>query len=451
MLTQTAPLPTDATSTPRQRWLYSLMNLGMTITAQATSFLLLYYVDDRKLNPNWAANMLTIYALYNAINNPLIGYLSDRTRSRWGRRIPYIRFGFLPQLIVFVLLFMAPFDGQNSPVALLVYYTALLVLLDTFGSAVGMGYFSLLPEMFRTYQERADVAMRMNMVQTVGLLIGLALPPLLARVLGWGGMAICFAVVAAGAILLGLPGLREHPETQEQQGLPFGEALRATFGNRSFLTVVAAQTMRFVATGTLATGMGFYIKYSLGVDDGGLTTAMLATAFITAGIALYPWRKFVASRFEARTTLMLAFATTALAILPLAFVTTVVGALVTAVLIGIGLAGMILVGDIILGDVIDEDELKTGQRREGMYFGLSGLITTLSGIVTARAFGWVSNTYGYDPTLATQPASVAEGFRVFMTVPSIIGAVLALALLFFYPLHGERLVAVRRALAERRG
>ena len=81
---------------------------------------------------------------------------------------------------------------------------------------------------------------------------------------------------------------------------------------------------------------------------------------------------------------------------------------------------------------------------------MSGLITTLSGALTSLAFGWVSRGYGYDPTLDVQPASVAEGFRVFMTAVPIAGAALALLLLAFYPLHGQRLADVRRTLAERR-
>lgn len=76
-------------------------------------------------------------------------------------------------------------------------------------------------------------------------------------------------------------------------------------------------------------------------------------------------------------------------------------ALLAAVLIGCGLSGLILLGEVILCDVIDEDELRTGRRREGMYFGLSGLVTTLSGSITALYFGWLMPRYGYDTALTT--------------------------------------------------
>ncbi|WP_230295875.1 MFS transporter [Deinococcus sp. 6GRE01] len=436
-------------TTSAQRWRYAVMNFGLTIPVQTGSFLLLYYVDDRRMDPAWAATALTCFAVYNAANNPVIGFLSDRTRSRWGRRIPFVRFGFLPGLILFTLLFSAPFDGVSSPVALLVYFVVVWTLWETVSTAVGTGYLSLLPEMFRTFQERTDVAWRMNVVQVAGLLIGLALPPLLAGLLGWGVMAALFAVLAAAAILSGLGSLFERPGTAAP-GLGFFRAARVTFRNPAFLTVVAAQTMRFFCTGTLATGMGFYVRYSLGETGGAATTLLLASAFVTAGAALWPWRTYVTPRLGARGTLMLAFALGAAALIPLALVNTLAGALVSTVLFGLALSGMILMGDVILGDVIDEDELRTGERREGLYYGMSGFITTLSAALTAQAFGAVTRASGYDPTLTTQPDAVAGGFRFFMTGPPIAGALLAVALLALYPLHGERLNAVRAALSRKR-
>ncbi|WP_309572492.1 MFS transporter [Deinococcus sp.] len=430
-------------------WRYAVMNFGLTIPAQASSFLLLYYVDGLKLSPTLAATVMTLFAVYNAIDNPVIGFLSDRTRSRFGRRIPFIRFGALPTLLGFALMFNAPFNGATQPWALVAYFAVTWWLWETAGTAVGTGYLALLPEMFRTYPERTGVAWRMNVVQVVGLLIGLALPPLLAARFGWGATAIAFSVISGVAMFSGLGALSERPQLQQAPALPLLPALRATFGNRSFLTVVLAQTMRFVTTGTLAAGMGFYVKYTLGVPGGAATTLLLATAFVVAGVSLWPWRALVAGRLGARVTLMLAFAVTALSVSLLAVVHTVAGMWPVTACFGVGLGGMILMGDVIMADVIDEDEVNTGQRREGMYYGLSGLITTLSGALVSLTFGWVARRYGYDPTLATQPDSVAEGFRVFMTVPPIAGAALALLLLSFYPLHGERLATVRRTLAAR--
>ena len=438
-------------TTNKQRWLYSIANLGNTIPYQAVgAVVLFYYTDVKRLPATWAATVMTIYAIYNAFNNPVLGYLSDRTHSRWGRRIPYILFGTLPYALTFALLFFAPFDGQADPVLLLVYFAVILFLWEGLGTAVSTAYYSLLPEMFRAYRERTDVAVRMNIVQTIGLLIGAAAPAALAVALGWPLMGALLAIIAAAAMYIGLPGMVEPKDSHDAAYFPLSTALKATFVNRSFATVAAAQTMRFFATNTLASGMIFYMKYSIKADEG-LTSAILAAAFIAAGLALWPWRQFVANRFEPRTTLILPYALTGVAVLPLGFATSVIGAVLCAVLVGIALAGLILMGDVIMADVVDEDEVKTGQRRAGMYFGMFSLITTLSGALVSVVFGLLLPAYGYDTSLAVQPASVDTGFRIFMTVPPLIGSALAVLVLAFYPLHGARLKEIKDALAAKAG
>ncbi len=87
------------------RWLYAAAMLGLQIPAQVVNVsLLFFYTDVKRLPPQWSAIALTLYAIYNAINNPLLGYLSDRTKTRWGRRLPYMLFGTLPWMLIFALL-----------------------------------------------------------------------------------------------------------------------------------------------------------------------------------------------------------------------------------------------------------------------------------------------------------------------------------------------------------
>ena len=106
----------------------------------------------------------------------------------------------------------------------------------------------------------------------------------------------------------------------------------------------------------------FYMKYSIGADPG-LTTISLAAAFIAAGLALWPWRHFIANKCEARTTTMIAYGATGLASITLALAHGPLQAILSSSLVGIGLAGLILMGDVIMADVVDEDDVRTGQRR----------------------------------------------------------------------------------------
>ncbi|MFN2153375.1 MAG: MFS transporter, partial [Anaerolineales bacterium] len=122
-----------------------------------------------------------------------------------------------------------------------------------------------------------------------------------------------------------------------------------------------------------------------------------------------------------------------------------------AIVIGIGLGGLVLIGDIIIAEVIDEDEVKTGHQRAGMYFGMSGFVITLSGLLVSSVFGLMMPAFGYDTLLDVQPASVDLGFRLFLTIPTTIGFLFAIFLLWLYPLHGERLNEIKHILSTKQG
>jgi glycoside/pentoside/hexuronide:cation symporter, GPH family len=268
--------------------------------------------------------------------------------------------------------------------------------------------------------------------------------------LGWSGMAILLSIISVIAIYAGLPFLFERAQLKTDTSFPFADALKYTFFNRSYLTAAGSQMMRFFATGTLQTGILFYLKYSLKVDEGNATT-ILGIAFLIAMFSLYPWRNWVANKLDSRRTLMLANAVMILGIVPMGFSPDINFTYAAAVVLGIGLGGLVLIGDVIMTEVIDEDEVKTGHQRAGMYFGMSGFLITLSGLLISSVFGLVMPAFGYDTLLEVQPASVDLGFRIFLTVPTSIGFLLAIFLLWLYPLHGKYLQGIKETLNKKRG
>ena len=442
---------TEFKTSTKTRMMYSLMSLGVATPAEAVAGIIAFYiVDVKNLPTEWFATFWFFYTIYNAINNPMLGYMSDRTRSRWGRRIPYVLFGGLPYAAAFALLFTAPFDGRENPVGLLTYFGLAIVIWETCYTAFATGYYGLLPEMFGDYGERTDVAAKMNIFQTVALVLGAAMPPLLADILGWSGMATALAVISVIAIYAGYPALFERADLKTDTGFPFMQALKYTFSNRSYLTAAGAQMMRFVATGTLQTGILFYLKYSLKVDES-LATVILGIAFVVAMFSLYPWRNWVANKLDSRRTLMLANAIMILGIVPMGFSPSINFTYAAAVILGVGLGGLILIGDVIMAEVVDEDEVKTGHQRAGMYFGMSGFLITLSGLVVSSVFGLVMPAFGYNTLLDVQPPSVDLGFRIFLTVPTSVGFLLAIFLLWLYPLHGKYLQEIKETLKNKKG
>jgi GPH family glycoside/pentoside/hexuronide:cation symporter len=434
--------------TKKQRWLYSLANLGHVIPAQMVGFVLFFFTDIKRLPVVIASSVMFAYSIWDAVNNPIMGYISDRTKSRWGRRIPYIKFGAIPFALSLIFIWMPPFDGVEQTKALTLYMIFVPFLWEGLGTMTTTAYYALLPEMFATYEDRTKVAVSMNIIQVVGLFIGMAGTPVLTDTIGWVPTAAIFGVITIITYYLGLPGMFERQSSLEAEGVAFVDALKATFINRSFISVVISQTFRFVGTGTLTTGVLFYVKYSLDAGEA-FGSVILGVAFIVSAITLELWRRVIANRFEARTTLMIANGVMAISVIPLGFAPNTTTAAIASAGLGLGLAGLILIGDVIVADVIDEDEVKTGQRREGMYFGMSKFIMKLSGSIVALWFGWIAPAYGYNSALDIQPETVSAGFRVFMTVPVIVSSILAIIALFFYPLYGERLKTVKDTLVSR--
>ncbi len=435
------------TTSFRTRMLYSLSSFGIAIPAESLGGIIAFYiVDVMNLPATWFATFWIFYTIYNAFNNPLLGYLSDRTKTRWGRRIPYILFGSLPYVLIYALIFWSPYNGKVNPYGLLAYFGVLIVIWEGLYTAVATGYYSLLPEMFPDYEERTDVAAKMNIFQIIGLLIGVALPPLMAEYIGWGWMAVILAVISGVAIYIGVPAMFEVKK--EDTYFPLGEAFKATFVNRSYIMVTISQTMRFFGTGVLQMGMLFYVKYCLHADPA-TASLIFGVAFLLAAALLYPWKYLVANRLDSRRTLMLANAIMIVGMIPLGFGSSLAVALVSAAIIGVGLSGLVLIGDVIVAEVVDEDEIKTGVQRAGMYFGMTGLLITLGGLLVSLVFGIIVPLFGYDTMLDVQPATVDLGFRIFLTVPAIIGFALAIVALYFYPLHGERLKEIRAELAKK--
>ncbi|RPH58994.1 MAG: MFS transporter, partial [Chloroflexi bacterium] len=147
-----------ATST-KTRMLFALTSLGVATPAEAIGAVIVFYIVDTKNLPTaWYATFWIFYTIYNALNNPALGYMSDRTRSRWGRRKPYILFGGLPYVAAFALIFMAPFDGKTNPLGLLIFFGIAIVIWEGLYTALATGYYGLLPEMFGSYKERTDAS-----------------------------------------------------------------------------------------------------------------------------------------------------------------------------------------------------------------------------------------------------------------------------------------------------
>jgi len=442
---------------------YSAGNLGVSLFFNTTqTWLIFFYVDVVRLDARLVGLAFALaYGVWNAINDPLVGTLSDRTRTRWGRRVPYIALGTPAVLVLFFLVWSPPLGGRPlaNPVSwwMLAYFTTVIALFDLANTAVSVPYVSLFPELYPDLRRRTEVSMYRQYAAVIGVALGLMVMPLLRGAFGattgtlggWRYAGLVLGAVGAASLAVSLLGSREPARTSEpKQAMPLVQAFRATLVNRSFLTYMVADLMINFIWSWLSAMVPFFCKYVIGASDS--QTSLLFGAMIATALALYPAWRWVALRIGSKATLTLSVCLFVVFLLPVLAVRTLWQAMAMMLLVGTAHSGMTLVREILLGDVIDEDELATGRRREGSYFGVCAFIERLVMILIGGATGLVLALSRYDASAAAQPPSVALGIRLGMTVLPIVALAILLAALRFYPLGKRQVERLKVKLDEAR-
>lgn len=448
-----------------QKILYASGSLGVALSYQAFgTYIQFLYIDILGLKASLVGVGWSIYGIWNAVNDPLAGYFSDNTRTRWGRRIPWIASTFIPVGLLFYLLWTPPsplLSGGQVP--LFVYFMVVVLVFDLLWTIIVMNWTALFPEMISEEKERAAVSGWRQVFSIVGLLLGVALPPVLvgADWSGRGGMAAMLAVITSVTFAVSLLGCRENPAVQRENQPPFLPALRATFQSSAFRWFLAANLHKEFIYSIMTASIPFWAKYVLKVQspvtafgaqlDAGLQNSLLlASAFVMALPAIPAWT-WVARRWGGRRGWQAAHVTFSLSMLLLFAAGDFFQGVVATSVVGLSLAGLLIFSDLVISDVIDEDETVVGARREGMYFGINGFIIrfgfTMQGITT----GSILYLSRYVPAAADnlypdQPASAILGIRIMTSVIPVLASAVVIWALQRYPLHGERLCAMREKM-----
>jgi GPH family glycoside/pentoside/hexuronide:cation symporter len=439
----------------RAKLLYGAGDIGFSLTSTIlNSYLAIFLTDVVGITAGLAAVAILIGRSWDWVNDPFIGHISDRTRTRWGRRRPFLLFGPWPFALAFVLLWWRP-PWENA-LALVIYYAAAYIAFDAAATFVYMPYFALTPELTYDYDERTSLTSYRMFFSILGSLIAFTVPLLIIgtfepqhapRVLTMG---VIFAAASALPLLLVFFGTRERQAYIDLEQPSLLRSLRAAWRNRPFVYSMAIFLVTWICMDVIQATLLYYIKYWLRREDE--SDLIMLVIFATAILALPLWQ-WVSHRWSKRWAYVGGIAFWAMMQIVLVAVTASTGLpviLILCFLAGIGVAAAHVLPWAIIPDAVEWDEWQTGERHEGMFYSLTTLIHKVAASVAVPLALLVLEFTGYVPNAAQQSAGALWGLRIVMgPIPAVLLCI-GIALAIRYPLSRERYAQIVQELENRR-
>lgn len=439
----------------RTKVIYGSGDIGFSLTSTIIgAYFAIFLTDVVGLSPGLAAVSILIGKSWDWINDPIIGHLSDRTRSRWGRRRPFLLFGALPFALSFILMWWRP--PWQSNLALVAHFALAYVLYDAAATFVYMPYFALTPELTVDYDERTSLTTYRMFFSILGSLIAFTVPLMMvngfqpenaSRVL-W--MGITFAFISAFPLLLVFVGTREREDTQALAQPGLKASLQATRQNPAFVYGIILFVLAWISVAIVQATLLFFIRYWLHRESE--SDLMMAMIFVTAMIALPVWL-WVSGKWSKKWAYIGGVAFWAVVQIILVSVNPATGLpwiLALCVLAGIGVAAVHVIPWAMIPDAVEWDEWQTGERHEGMFYSLTTTANKIASSIAIPLTLLVLEFTGYVPNAVIQSPQALMGIRVVMgPVPAIFlcaGILVALK----YPLDRETYQRILTELAQRK-
>lgn len=403
------------------------------------TYLFFHYTVNLHMNEFWLAAALTLWSIWNALNDPIFGFLSDKTRTRWGRRIPWVAVFAVPLALSTFLVFGPPGDALTlGDFNLFIWLTLAIIFYDTCYTIVVLNWTALFPEMYGSNEERSQVSVLRQIFSIFGLIAGTAAPAILAAALGWPMVGLAIGITSSLFALLSLTGSTEKEEFRKEDTLPIIESMRHTFSNRSFVIFV---TYNFCVQYVIAVVIGalpFYATFILGSD----VTLLFLLLFLVALPVFFVWNRMNVTRGP-RTTSIITMLWVGVALLAMFVAPDLTTTLVIIAIAGAGVGGFMIQPDILIAFAIDADELRTGRRREGAYFGFNAFVMRFAVVVQAWTYALLLYSSGFDETLPTQPPEAVMALRLLVSIIPFLAIVIGAVIISKYPFHGEKLDALQ--------
>ncbi|MCA6557553.1 MAG: MFS transporter [Pseudanabaena sp. M114S2SP2A07QC] len=471
---------TQAKLTFSEKLAYGAGDLGTSITTNLLSFFLLFFFTNvAGLDPALAGLVLLIGKIFDAINDPIIGVLSDRTKSKMGRRLPWMIYAAIPFGLSFLAQWLVP---STDKMVLFWYYAIVGIVFNTFFTAVNLPYTALTPEITQDYNERTSLNTFRFTFSIGGSILSLFIAQLIfaffkdpERQVGGcnaGGMqyivlgAVC-AIISSISIYWCVLGIKRraiasdrhrlHHESldADTEELSFFEQLKIVFSNRPFLFVIGIYFCSWLSLQITASIIPYFVVNWMKMQESDFILVTIAVQG-TALLMLPVWSA-ISKRFGKKAAYFMGSGIWIIAQAGLFFLQEgqVVLLYILAVMAGCGVSTAYLIPWSMIPDVTDLDELETGQRREGIFYAFMVLLQKfgLAGGLFLLGIGlsWAKfqESVPCQP-LPTQHDSALFAIRVAIGPLPTIALIIGLGLAYFYPITREVHTEILMRLAERR-
>ena len=447
---------------------YGAGDLGPAITANVSVFfLLVFFTNVAGIPPALAGSILMVGKIWDAVNDPVVGVLTDRTESkRWGRRLPWLLYGAVPFGIFFFLQWIVP---STNVWVLFWYYVIIGVVSQIFYTVVNLPYTAMTPELTQDYDERTSLNSFRFAFSLSGGILSLVLAQLIFsqitnRQHQYLVLAAACAVISVLALFWCVWGTRERVlafeakriQSEESESIPILEQIKIVFSNKPFLFVIGIYLFSWLGIQITASVIPYFVIYCMKLKESDVPPVTIAIQG-TALLMLFVWGA-LSKRVGKKAVYFMGMFLWIIAAVGLFFLRPGQAGVmyVLGIMAGFGVSVAYLVPWSMMPDVIELDELQTGQRREGVFYGFMVLMQKFGlafGLflvgIALQASGFQENIPG-QTELPIQPDSALFAIRIATGPVPAICLICGLFLTYFYPITREMHAEMLLKLEERR-